>query len=70
MIYGKWTECMYSVEPKVYEAHKKSKKAGADSKKLKEVSAFGTALAIWSKKHLWPHRTERLQHIGLCNKFL
>ncbi|XP_077369536.1 oxysterol-binding protein-related protein 2-like [Festucalex cinctus] len=37
VIYGKWTECMYSVEPKVYEAHKKSdKKAGADSKKLKQ----------------------------------
>nr|XP_057907366.1 oxysterol-binding protein-related protein 2-like [Doryrhamphus excisus]XP_057907367.1 oxysterol-binding protein-related protein 2-like [Doryrhamphus excisus]XP_057907368.1 oxysterol-binding protein-related protein 2-like [Doryrhamphus excisus] len=37
VIYGKWTECMYSVDPKVYEAHKKSdKKAGADSKKLKQ----------------------------------
>ncbi|XP_061628597.1 oxysterol-binding protein-related protein 2-like isoform X3 [Phyllopteryx taeniolatus] len=33
VIYGKWTECMYSVEPKVYEAHKK---AGADAKKLKQ----------------------------------
>ncbi|XP_061839756.1 oxysterol-binding protein-related protein 2-like isoform X1 [Nerophis lumbriciformis] len=37
VIYGKWTECMYSVDPKVYEAHKKSdKKAGGDSKKLKQ----------------------------------
>ncbi|TNN73301.1 Proteasomal ubiquitin receptor ADRM1 [Liparis tanakae] len=36
VIYGKWTECMYSMDPKVYEAHKKSdKKTGADSKKLK-----------------------------------
>ncbi|XP_075954902.1 oxysterol-binding protein-related protein 2-like isoform X1 [Anarhichas minor] len=37
VIYGKWTECMYSVDPKVYEAHKKSdKKTGEDSKKLKQ----------------------------------
>ncbi|XP_077583515.1 oxysterol-binding protein-related protein 2-like [Stigmatopora nigra] len=39
IIYGKWTECMYSVEPKVYEAYKKAdKKAGADSKKQKQES--------------------------------
>ncbi|XP_054651596.1 oxysterol-binding protein-related protein 2-like [Dunckerocampus dactyliophorus] len=36
VIYGKWTECMYSVDPKVYEAHKSDKKAGADSKKLRQ----------------------------------
>ncbi|XP_061702723.1 oxysterol-binding protein-related protein 2-like [Syngnathoides biaculeatus] len=37
VIYGKWTECMYSVEPKVHEAHKKSeKKGGADSKKPRQ----------------------------------
>ncbi|XP_061760015.1 oxysterol-binding protein-related protein 2-like [Nerophis ophidion] len=37
VIYGKWTECMYSVDPKFYEAHKKSDKtAGGDSKKLKQ----------------------------------
>uniref|UniRef100_A0A8C9ZEI3 Oxysterol-binding protein n=1 Tax=Sander lucioperca TaxID=283035 RepID=A0A8C9ZEI3_SANLU len=37
VIYGKWTECMYSVDPKVYETYKKSeKKSGGDSKKLKQ----------------------------------
>lgn len=39
VIYGKWTECMYSVDPKVYDAYKKSdKKTAGDSKKLKSVS--------------------------------
>lgn len=39
VIYGKWTECMYSVDPKVYEAYKKSdKKMVGDSKKPKSVS--------------------------------
>ncbi|KAF1390129.1 hypothetical protein PFLUV_G00054900 [Perca fluviatilis] len=37
VIYGKWTECMYSVDPKVYETYRKSeKKSGGDSKKLKQ----------------------------------
>uniref|UniRef100_A0AAQ5Y768 Oxysterol-binding protein n=1 Tax=Amphiprion ocellaris TaxID=80972 RepID=A0AAQ5Y768_AMPOC len=37
VIYGKWTECMYSVDPKVYDTYKKSdKKSGSDSKKLKQ----------------------------------
>uniref|UniRef100_A0A8C2X1L9 Oxysterol-binding protein n=1 Tax=Cyclopterus lumpus TaxID=8103 RepID=A0A8C2X1L9_CYCLU len=41
VIYGKWTECMYSMDPKVYEAYKKSdKKTGGDSKKLKPVSEY------------------------------
>ncbi|XP_032375957.1 oxysterol-binding protein-related protein 2 [Etheostoma spectabile] len=35
--YGKWTECMYSVDPKIYETYKKSdKKSGGDPKKLKQ----------------------------------
>uniref|UniRef100_A0A667XTV5 Oxysterol-binding protein n=1 Tax=Myripristis murdjan TaxID=586833 RepID=A0A667XTV5_9TELE len=39
VIYGKWTECMYSVDPKVYEANKKAdKKSGGESKKLKQVN--------------------------------
>uniref|UniRef100_A0A3B4XJR7 Oxysterol-binding protein n=1 Tax=Seriola lalandi dorsalis TaxID=1841481 RepID=A0A3B4XJR7_SERLL len=39
VIYGKWTECMYSVDPKVYETYKKSdKKTGGDLKKPKQVS--------------------------------
>ncbi|KAI3357483.1 hypothetical protein L3Q82_015891 [Scortum barcoo] len=37
VLYGKWTECIYSVDPKVYEANKKSdKKTGGDPKKLKQ----------------------------------
>lgn len=39
MIYGKWTECMYSTEPSVYETYRKSdKKAPLDPKKLRTVS--------------------------------
>ncbi|KAM4563825.1 oxysterol-binding protein-related protein 2-like isoform 1-T2 [Odontesthes bonariensis] len=34
VIYGKWTECMWSVDPRAYEAHKKSEKKG-DNKKQK-----------------------------------
>lgn len=34
VIYGKWTECMWSVDPQAYEAHKKSEKKG-DNKKNK-----------------------------------
>lgn len=38
VIYGKWTECMYSVDSKIYEAARKAeKKAGGDSKKQKQV---------------------------------
>lgn len=36
VIYGKWTECMWSVEPQAYEAHKKAEKKG-DNKKHKNV---------------------------------
>lgn len=37
VIYGKWTECMYSVDSKVYEANKKAeKRTGGDSKKQKQ----------------------------------
>uniref|UniRef100_A0A8C7KYW0 Oxysterol-binding protein n=1 Tax=Oncorhynchus kisutch TaxID=8019 RepID=A0A8C7KYW0_ONCKI len=34
VIYGKWTECMWSVDPQTYEANKKAEKKG-DSKKPK-----------------------------------
>lgn len=38
VVYGKWTECVYSIETKVYEANKKAeKKSGGDSKKHKQV---------------------------------
>ncbi|XP_027865919.1 oxysterol-binding protein-related protein 2-like [Xiphophorus couchianus] len=34
VIYGKWTECMYSIDPKLYETQKKAeKKTGSDPKK-------------------------------------
>ncbi len=36
VIYGKWTECMWSVDPQTYENHKKSEKKG-DNKKHKNV---------------------------------
>uniref|UniRef100_A0A8C1N6E0 Oxysterol-binding protein n=1 Tax=Cyprinus carpio TaxID=7962 RepID=A0A8C1N6E0_CYPCA len=40
VIYGKWTECVYSIEPKVYEVNKKAeKKSGGDSKKHKQVQS-------------------------------
>lgn len=35
IIYGKWTECLWSVDPQVYEAHKKLEKKG--DKMLKNV---------------------------------
>ncbi|KAL2104205.1 hypothetical protein ACEWY4_001073 [Coilia grayii] len=44
VLYGKWTECLYTVEPKVYECNKKAeKKSGGDAKKHKqqEQSAGG-----------------------------
>lgn len=37
IIYGKWTECMYTIDPKVYEANKKAEKKSGDSKKHKQV---------------------------------
>ena len=39
MLYGKWTECLYGVEPKVYEANKKSEKK-SDAKKHKQVEVM------------------------------
>ncbi|XP_063738329.1 oxysterol-binding protein-related protein 2-like isoform X1 [Eleginops maclovinus] len=40
VIYGKWTECMWSVDPQAYEAHKKSEKRG-DNKKHKSEEQEG-----------------------------
>ncbi|XP_068603068.1 oxysterol-binding protein-related protein 2-like [Brachionichthys hirsutus] len=40
IIYGKWTECMWSVGPQAYEAHKKSEKKG-DNKKHKHEEVDG-----------------------------
>lgn len=37
MIYGKWTECLWSIDPFTYEAYKKSEKKGGEPKKSKQV---------------------------------
>uniref|UniRef100_A0A8B9LT57 Oxysterol-binding protein n=1 Tax=Astyanax mexicanus TaxID=7994 RepID=A0A8B9LT57_ASTMX len=40
VIYGKWTECMWSVDPQVYESHRKNDKKGTtDTKKQKPEEA-------------------------------
>ncbi|XP_023257366.1 oxysterol-binding protein-related protein 2-like [Seriola lalandi dorsalis] len=40
VIYGKWTECMWSIDPQAYETHKKSEKKG-DNKKHKHEEPEG-----------------------------
>uniref|UniRef100_A0A3P9HY51 Oxysterol-binding protein n=1 Tax=Oryzias latipes TaxID=8090 RepID=A0A3P9HY51_ORYLA len=37
VIYGKWTECMWSVDAQAYEAHKKSEKKGDRKQKNEEL---------------------------------
>ncbi|XP_040910704.1 oxysterol-binding protein-related protein 1-like isoform X2 [Toxotes jaculatrix] len=37
-IYGKWTECLYTVDPATFDAHKKSDKKNSDEKKGKQSS--------------------------------
>lgn len=32
-LYGKWTECMYVVDPAAFEAHKKNDKKAAEERK-------------------------------------
>lgn len=40
-IYGKWTECLYTVDPATFDAHKKSDKKNSDEKKgSKQVLDF------------------------------
>uniref|UniRef100_A0A8C5BD81 Oxysterol-binding protein n=1 Tax=Gadus morhua TaxID=8049 RepID=A0A8C5BD81_GADMO len=36
-IYGKWTECLYAVDPAAFEAHRKADKKSAEEKKTKQV---------------------------------
>ncbi|XP_059914333.1 oxysterol-binding protein-related protein 1-like isoform X3 [Gadus macrocephalus] len=38
-IYGKWTECLYAVDPAAFEAHRKADKKSAEEKKTKQGSA-------------------------------
>uniref|UniRef100_A0A4W4HAE4 Oxysterol-binding protein n=1 Tax=Electrophorus electricus TaxID=8005 RepID=A0A4W4HAE4_ELEEL len=40
VIYGKWTECLYTIEPKVYDANKRAEKKSGDSKKHKQAQSF------------------------------
>ncbi|CAL8344628.1 unnamed protein product [Merluccius merluccius] len=35
-IYGKWTECLYAVDPAAFEAHRKADKKSAEEKKSKQ----------------------------------
>lgn len=47
VIYGKWTECMWSVDPQTFEGHKKSdKKGGADTKKQKQVRSVCVCVRV------------------------
>ncbi|XP_053368544.1 oxysterol-binding protein-related protein 1 [Clarias gariepinus] len=39
VLYGKWTECMYAVDPAVFEAHKKNDKVTEGRKSSKEGSS-------------------------------
>lgn len=32
-MYGKWTECLYTVDPTTFDAHKKSDRKNSDEKK-------------------------------------
>ncbi|KAL7387496.1 hypothetical protein ABVT39_024256 [Epinephelus coioides] len=36
-IYGKWTECLYTVDPAVFDAHKKTDKKNSEEKKVNSV---------------------------------
>ena len=36
-IYGKWTECLYAIDPAAFEAHRKADKKSAEEKKTKQV---------------------------------
>lgn len=38
VLYGKWTECMYIVDPATFEAHRKSDKKSSEEKKSKQAS--------------------------------
>ncbi|XP_062260025.1 oxysterol-binding protein-related protein 1-like isoform X2 [Platichthys flesus] len=38
-IYGKWTECLYTVDPATFDAHKKSDKKNSDDKKASKRSS-------------------------------
>lgn len=39
MIYGKWTECLWGIEPAAYESFRKQERRGEHLKKAKPVGA-------------------------------
>ncbi|XP_072516337.1 oxysterol-binding protein-related protein 1 isoform X3 [Salminus brasiliensis] len=43
MLYGKWTECMYTVDPATFEAHKKNDKKVAEEKKSSKQGSSAEA---------------------------
>lgn len=56
-LYGKWTECLYVVEPATFETHKKNDKKGAEEKK--------SSKAVWSILSWTPgHRFVIMSHVG------
>lgn len=44
-LYGKWTECMYVVDPAAFEAHKKNDKKAAEERKGSK--AVYMSLLLW-----------------------
>ncbi|XP_036442648.1 oxysterol-binding protein-related protein 1 isoform X1 [Colossoma macropomum] len=43
VLYGKWTECMYTVDPAAFEAHKKNDKKAAEEKKSSKQGSSAEA---------------------------
>uniref|UniRef100_A0A3Q2NN75 Oxysterol-binding protein n=1 Tax=Fundulus heteroclitus TaxID=8078 RepID=A0A3Q2NN75_FUNHE len=44
-LYGKWTECLYVVDPAAFEAHKKNDKKGAEEKKASKAEGVPSPAA-------------------------
>uniref|UniRef100_A0AAY4DVS8 Oxysterol-binding protein n=1 Tax=Denticeps clupeoides TaxID=299321 RepID=A0AAY4DVS8_9TELE len=44
VLYGKWTECLYMVDPATFEEHKKNDKKAAEEKKNKSVQSEDTPM--------------------------
>ncbi|KAF3699381.1 Oxysterol-binding protein-related protein 1 [Channa argus] len=57
-IYGKWTECLYTVDPATFDAHKKSDKKNSDEKKGSKQSTVDE-----EPEETPPHDAETVQVI-------
>lgn len=56
-IYGKWTECLYTVDPAAFDLHKKADKKTAEEKKCsKQVRDFCKTLR-W---YYWPSNASKM----------